>query len=187
MIPNRNGTSRTARLTRTVAMQPTCSLLFLQLVVLFSCAAAAAGGRFDQIDANNDGVLSVHEIAVAVNKSEDQIRWWIQHQHADTDGSGDISPSEAPALVPHKDGSRFDFVDANGDGRLSIKEIAQATGETEEQKLDTNCVISCVLCAFWQAGRSNRSVGGSSTRTQTAMTTGTSLVTRCHSYVPVAK
>ena len=92
--------------------------------------------RFDQVDANRDGHLTQDEIlAWRTNKrraacqaapeqcfGQMQARLTKRVHHADTDGNGTLSRLEVEQSMPRL-GRRFDTIDANRDGQVTVEEI----------------------------------------------------------------
>ncbi len=78
---------------------------------------------FDQIDANNDGVVTYKEYAAFFDKIRSD--WESLFKSADTDKSGGLSKSELDKTPPGQFPEikrRFSDMDANKDGQVSIEE-----------------------------------------------------------------
>jgi len=116
--------------------------VFAILVILSAPTTAQTEEQtFSGMDTDGDMELSVSELAAATGETEEAIRWWIRHQRADRDLDGKISASEAWRLDPDYDPREeatyrsprptFQDIDANGDGILTVHEIARMTGYTE--------------------------------------------------------
>ena len=90
---------------------------------LISRAEAAAlpkiAERFDQIDANRDGQVSVEELKAARGKHRGH---GGLVKHLDADGDGKVSKAEAMVAAE----KRFDRVDANKDGFITQDEAKAA-------------------------------------------------------------
>lgn len=83
----------------------------------------AMAENFDAIDANHDGFLTKAEIKTfAAAQEKRRLEFAKKLQQADKDKNGLLTRDETkvlPGLYAH-----FDEVDANHDGQLSIKEVA---------------------------------------------------------------
>ena len=85
--------------------------------------APALAGSFDQIDANHDGVLSRKEFKNAILAAAKRQREFLDNlARADKDKNGMLSREEAKVLPNIS--ARFDEIDANHDGQLTLKEIS---------------------------------------------------------------
>ena len=95
-------------------------------------AVAPANGEpwvlrhFDAIDADANGQLSRAEITAWTERVREQARARLlaQFKAADLNGDGQLSREEARAGTPRLY-EHFEFVDANGDGLVSLAELAQ--------------------------------------------------------------
>ena len=96
---------------------------------LISRAEAAAlprlAERFDQLDANRDGQVSVEELKAARGKHRGH---GGMVKHLDADGDGKVSKAEALTAAE----KRFDRVDGNKDGFIT-REEAQAARKSHRQ------------------------------------------------------
>ncbi len=101
-------------------------------VVPGAAGAAAANGEpwvlrhFDAIDADRNGQLSRGEITAWTEQVREQARARLlaQFRAADVNADGQLSREEARAGTPRLY-EHFEFVDANGDGQVSLAELAQ--------------------------------------------------------------
>lgn len=85
--------------------------------------APALAGSFDQIDANHDGVISRKEFKNAILTAAKRQREFMDNlARADKDKNGMLSREETKVL-PNLS-ARFDEIDANHDGQLTLKEIS---------------------------------------------------------------
>jgi Ca2+-binding EF-hand superfamily protein len=82
--------------------------------------------HFDAIDADGNGQLSRAEVTAWTERVREQARARLvqQFQAADVNGDGQLSREEARAGTPRLY-EHFEFVDANGDGLVSLAELAQ--------------------------------------------------------------
>jgi len=82
--------------------------------------------RFDEIDTSKDGLLSKEEIEAWVAQVREQMQARQQERFAaaDTDGDGALSREEARVGAPHLF-DHFDFLDADGNGLLTLAELEQ--------------------------------------------------------------
>jgi len=113
-----------------------CLLLLAALVPAATCAAqgvpATVQGRFDALDTNADGTLSMDEYDSEATFSA-----------LDTDGNNSVSAAEVEAVIgPPVPGmpsaaDRIRVADKNGDGALDDEELLRGA-QTRFQWLDTN-------------------------------------------------
>ena len=118
------------------AFRACCLVLLAALVPAATCAAqsvpSTAQGRFDALDTNGDGVLSMDEYDSEAVFSA-----------LDTDGNNRISAAEVEAVIgPQQPGwpsaaDRIRNADRNVDGELSDEELRRGA-QTRFQWLDTN-------------------------------------------------
>jgi Ca2+-binding EF-hand superfamily protein len=82
--------------------------------------------HFDAIDSDRNGQLSRAEITAWTDQVRAQARQQLlaQFKAADVNGDGQLSREEARAGTPRVY-EHFEFVDANGDGLVSLAELAQ--------------------------------------------------------------
>lgn len=82
--------------------------------------------NFDAIDADKSGSLSKEELTTWFEQRREQFRLEMQERvkAADTDGNGLLTRDEAKLGLPHLY-EHFEFVDANGDGSVSLAELEQ--------------------------------------------------------------
>jgi Ca2+-binding EF-hand superfamily protein len=82
--------------------------------------------NFDVIDADKSGSLSKEELSTWFEQRREQFRLEMQERvkKADTDGNGLLTREEAMLGLPHLY-EHFEFVDANGDGSISLAELEQ--------------------------------------------------------------
>jgi Ca2+-binding EF-hand superfamily protein len=82
--------------------------------------------NFDAIDADKSGSLSKEELTTWFEQRREQFRLEMQERvkAADTDGNGLLTRDEARLGLPHLY-EHFEFVDANGDGSVSLAELEQ--------------------------------------------------------------
>lgn len=80
--------------------------------------------RFASIDANNDGELTQAEMEAAQAKRKEE-RKAARFADADADGNGTLSLEE---FTPEREAARFDRLDTNDDGEISAAEL-EATAQ----------------------------------------------------------
>lgn len=82
--------------------------------------------NFDSIDTDKSGSLSKAELTAWFEQRQEQARLELQERvkKADTDGNGLLTREEAKLGLPHLY-EHFEFVDANGDGSISLAELEQ--------------------------------------------------------------
>lgn len=80
--------------------------------------------RFDSIDTNKDGQLSRGELSAwkKAHPGERQAKAAERFRHADADGDGVISRTEAEQHAPRL-AKKFERIDADKDGRLTQDEL----------------------------------------------------------------
>lgn len=103
---------------------------------------AAAGARFDRLDANKDGVLTRDELSRGRRQGPAGQRLFSR---MDTNGDGQISLDEFQAAHPQAPADLFARLDTNHDGQLSPDELrglrAQAAAAMRQkmvERLDTD-------------------------------------------------
>jgi Ca2+-binding EF-hand superfamily protein len=82
--------------------------------------------NFDAIDADKSGSLSKAELTAWFERRQEQVRLEMQARvkAADTNGDGQLTREEAKLGLPHLY-EHFEFVDANGDGAVTLAELEQ--------------------------------------------------------------
>jgi Ca2+-binding EF-hand superfamily protein len=104
--------------------------------------------NFGEIDANKDGVVTYKEYAAFVDKIRSD--WETLFKNADTDKSGGLSKAELDKTPPGQFPEikrRFDDMDANKDGQVTIaerdlfaeeapKRVAERRSATHQKRMD---------------------------------------------------
>ncbi|TVP80317.1 MAG: hypothetical protein EA353_04130 [Puniceicoccaceae bacterium] len=95
--------------------------------------------RFDALDADGDGVITIEEFTAGRAKARGQMQakagLW---QAADTDGNGAISIDEASAAGMERLVENFDAIDANGDGEITRREMMAFRQANKKNKSPRN-------------------------------------------------
>lgn len=91
--------------------------------------------RFDTIDANGDGEISIDELSAARDQAGERMgEKGEKVKNADTDGNGAISIDEASAAGMDKLVEHFALVDIDGDGEISRKEMREFRKANQNRK-----------------------------------------------------
>jgi len=92
-----------------------------------AAASVQAAKRFDKLDLNHDGVLTREEVQQArqAQRAAFKQKFEARFQAAQTSGQGGLTKAEAAASFPHL-ARRFDRLDTNQDGILTLQEVEGA-------------------------------------------------------------
>ncbi len=97
--------------------------------------------RFDKLDRNHDGVLSLEDRVQGNGKGAGRAEKIQRLRAADTNHDGQVTFDEAKAAFPKLTQERYSKLDRNGDGVLSMADAPQAGHGKLAQRLkqaDTN-------------------------------------------------
>lgn len=82
----------------------------------------AARSRFEKMDADNNGVISIEEFQIFISEKREQRREQY-FEMMDSDKNGQISQDEYVSFKQKRAERRFQGMDSNGDGLLSKEEF----------------------------------------------------------------
>lgn len=91
--------------------------------------------RFDKIDANSDGAISLDELTAAREQARQRMKEKGEKiRNADSDGNRAISIDEASAAGMNKLVKHFERIDVDSDGEISRREMRAFRQENRKRK-----------------------------------------------------